>query len=151
LEGSGIILTSDGLVLTLSDLVPADWETKVFLDGREIIPKVLQRKNNLALLKIEERNLPTVSFADFEKIKLGERVFLVGDIFENETQKKVVNEGIIKTFDQNLIQTNITEGKNLQGSSLFNIEGQLMGLNQIDKTGAVSAISIKIIRESFGF
>ena len=150
-EGSGIILTSDGLVLTLSDLVPLDWEIEMFLDGRKIIPKVLQRKNNLALLKIEEKNLKTISFADFEKIKLGERVFLLGVVFENNLQKMLVNEGIIKTFDQNLIQTNIVEDKNLQGSSLFNIEGQLMGLNQIDKEGKVFAISIKIIRESFGF
>jgi len=149
-EGSGIILTSDGLVLTLSDLVPLDWEIEMFLDGRKIIPKVLQRKNNLALLKIEEKNLKTISFADFEKIKLGERVFLLGVVFENNLQKMLVNEGIIKTFDQNLIQTNIVEDKNLQGSSLFNIEGQLMGLNQIDKEGKILAISIKTIRESFG-
>lgn len=151
LEGFGLILTSDGLILTLTDLVPSNWETNLFFDGREVIPKVLQRKNDLTLLKIEEKNLPTVSFADFEKIKSGERIFLIGKIFENETQKKMVNEGIIKTFDENLIETNILEDKNLQGSSLFNIEGQLMGLNQIDKTGGVSAISIKIIRESFGF
>jgi len=150
LEGSGLILTSDGLILTLSDLVPQNYEIKIFFGGKEFIPKVLQRKNNLALLKIEEKNLKTISFADFEKIKLGERVFLLGVVFENNLQKMLVNEGIIKTFDQNLIQTNIVEDKNLQGSSLFNIEGQLMGLNQIDKEGKILAISIKTIRESFG-
>jgi len=150
LEGSGLVLTSDGLILTLADLVPQNYEVKIFLEGKEFIPKVLQRKNDLALLKIEEKNLKTISFVEFEKIKLGERVFLLGVVSENNLQKMVVNEGIIKTFDENLIQTNIVEDKNLQGSSLFNIEGQLMGLNQIDKTGVVSAISTKIIRESFG-
>ena len=75
---------------------------------------------------------------------------MLGVVFENNLQKMLVNEGIIKTFDQNLIQTNIVEDKNLQGSSLFNIEGQLMGLNQIDKEGKILAISIKTIRESFG-
>jgi S1-C subfamily serine protease len=151
LEGSGLILTSDGLILTLSDLVPQNYQTKIFLNDKEFVPKVLQRKNNLALLKIEEKNLKTISFADFEKIKLGERVFLIGEIFENQTPKKVVNEGIIKSFDENSIQTNILENKILQGSSLFNIEGQLVGLNTIDKEGKVIAISIKNIRQFIGF
>lgn len=150
LEGSGLILTSDGLVLTLADLVPQNYEIKIFLGGKEFVPKILQRKNDLALLKIEEKNLKTISFADFEKVKLGERVFLIG-----ETQPPnggwVVNEGIIKTFDENLIQTNISEAKNLQGSSLFNIEGQLVGLNTIDKEGKIIAISIKEIRAFIGF
>jgi S1-C subfamily serine protease len=151
LEGSGLILTADGLILTLSDLVPQNYQTKIFLNDKEFVPKVLQRKNNLALLKVEERNLPTVSFADFEKIKLGERVFLIGEIFENQTQKRVVNEGIIKTFDEKLIQTNISESKNLLGSPLFDIEGQLVGLNTIDKEGKILAISIKEIRQFIGF
>ena len=151
LEGSGLILTSDGLVLTLADLVPQNYEIKNFFGGKESVPKVLQRKNNLALLKIEEKNLPTISFADFEEIKLGERVFLLGLIFENNLQKMLVNEGIVKYFDENLIQTNIIEEKNLQGSALFNIEGQLVGLNTIDKEGKVIAISIKAIRQFIGF
>jgi S1-C subfamily serine protease len=151
LEGSGIVLTSDGLILTLSDLVPQNYEIKIFLGEKEFVPKVLQRKNNLALLKVEEKNLPTVSFADFEKIKLGERVFLLGVISENNFQKMVANEGIIKTFDEKLIQTNISENKILQGSSLFNIEGQLVGLNTIDKEGKILAISIKEIRQFIGF
>jgi len=151
LEGSGLILTSDGLILTLSDLVPQNYEIKIFLGGKEFTPKILQRKNNLALLKIEEKNLKTISFADFEKTKLGERVFLLGVVSENNFQKMVANEGIIKTFDEKIIQTNISESKNLQGSSLFNIEGQLVGLNTIDKEGKIIAISIKEIREFIGF
>ena len=151
LEGSGLILTSDGLILTLADLVPQNYEIKIFFADKEFTPKVLQRKNNLALLKIEEKNLPTISFADFEKIKLGERVFLLGLIFENNLQKMLVNEGIVKSFDENLIQTNISENKLLQGSSLFNIDGQLLGLNTIDKEGKIAAISIKEIRQFVGF
>ena len=157
LEGSGLILTSDGLILTLSDLVPQNYEVKIFLEGKdaehpkEFTPKVLQRKNDLALLKIEEKNLKTISFADFEKTKLGERVFLLGVVSENNLEKKIVNEGIIKSFDEKIIQTNISENKILQGSSLFNIEGQLVGLNEIDKEGKILAISIKEIRQFIGF
>jgi len=151
LEGSGLILTSDGLVLTLSDLLPQNYETKIFLDNKEFSPKVLQRKNNLALLKIEEKNLKTVSFSEFEKIKSGERVFLLGIISENDLQKAVANEGIIKSFDEKIIQTNISESKNLQGSPLFDIEGQLVGLNTVDKEGKILAFSIKEIRQFIGF
>ncbi len=151
LEGSGLIVTSDGLIVTLADLVPSGWEIELFLNGKKITPKVLQRKNDLALLKIKETNLPTAGFADFEKIKLGERVFLLGIIFEDNIQKKAVNEGIIKTFDEDSILTNIFEKKILEGSPLFNIEGQVVGLNTIDKEGKISAISIKEIREFLGF
>jgi len=151
-EGSGIIVTSDGLVLTLNSLLPQGSTLSLFLDGKKITPKVLQRKNNLALLKIEENNLATTAFADFDKISLGERVFLLGITFaKNDVTQKVTNEGVIKTFDEASIQTNIIEDLTLQASPLFDIEGKLIGLNTIDKTGKVSAISIKIIRDFLGF
>jgi len=151
LEGSGLIVTSDGLVITLADLVPSGWEIDLFLDERKVSAKVLQRKNDLVLLKIEETNLPTPGFADFERIKLGERVFLVGVIFENKIPQKTVNEGIIKTFNEDILQTSIFEVSTLEGSSLFNIKGQLVGLNTVDKYGRVSAISIKKIRDFLQF
>lgn len=151
-DGSGIVVTSDGLVLTLNSLVPQGAELTLFLDGKTYTPKVLQRKNSLALLKIEENNLATTAFSDFEKITLGERVFLLGITFgKNDLTPKITNEGIIKTFDENSIQTNIIEDSTLQGSSLFDIEGHLVGLNTMDKTGRVSAISIKVIRDFLGF
>jgi S1-C subfamily serine protease len=152
IEGSGIVVTSDGLVLTLNSLAPQGAEMSLFLDAKKYTPKVLQRKNSLALLKIEENNLATTAFADFEKISLGERVFLLGIIFgKNDSTQKITNEGIIKAFDETSIQTNIIEDSTLQGSPLFDIEGHLVGLNTIDKTGKVSAISIKTIREFLGF
>ncbi|MBZ9569824.1 trypsin-like peptidase domain-containing protein [Patescibacteria group bacterium] len=151
LEGSGLIVTSDGLIVTLADLVPPGWEIDLFFDGKKIVPKVLQRKNDLALLKVEETNLPTAGFADFEKIKLGERVFLLGVIFEKEVPQRIINEGIIKTFNEKTLRTNIFEKKILEGSPLFNIKAQVLGLNQIDKEGKITAISIKKIREFIGF
>jgi len=149
LEGSGVIVTSDGWILTLSSLVPEGSSVEIFLDGKKFVSKVLQRKNNLVLLEIEENNLPTVAFADFNKIRIGERVFLLGIIFNKDQTNNIVNEGIIRIFDEKNIQTNISE-KNIEGSPLFNIEGQLVGLNTLDKDGKVTAISVKAIRE-FGF
>ena len=152
IEGSAIVVTSDGLVLTLNSLVPQGSEINLFLDSKKITPKVLQRKNSLALLKIEENNLATTAFADFNKISLGERIFLLGITFaKNDSTQKVTNEGIIKTFDETSIQSNVIEDLTLQGSPLFDIEGKLVGLNTIGKTGKVSAISIKTIRDFLGF
>ena len=148
LEGSGLILTADGLVVTLAELVPQGSDFHFFVD-KELAPfQILKRdqKENLALIKLEKTNLPTVGFANLEKLKLGERVFLVGVIFEKNEIKKVVNEGIVKSFDQNSIKTNIFEENILAGSPLFDIEGKVLGLNTIDKTGKVITIPISKIR-----
>lgn len=140
-------------MVTLSELVPQGAEANLFWDGQSVSFQILKRdlKNNLALIKIEKANLPTAGFADSNKIKIGERVFLVGQIFEKGVPKKMANEGIIKTFDENFIKTNIFEKYTLSGSPLFDIEGNLLGLNTIDKEGKVVTISVSTIRAFVGF
>lgn len=149
--GSGLIVTSDGLIITLVDLAPAGANISVFYEGEKIKPQILKRdyKNNLALLKIEKTNLKTCGFCDGEQVRLGERVFLIGVI--PSTLEKSANEGIIKTLNEEVIRTNITETGSLRGSPLFNIEGNLVGLNIIDSLGRVSAIPIQIIKTFAGF
>jgi S1-C subfamily serine protease len=156
LEGSGLIVTADGLVITLAEIVPQGSTFSFFVDGTphqingggQILKRDL--KENLALVKIEKSNLPTVSFADLEKLKLGERVFLVGTIFENEKPSKIVNEGIVKSFDKDFIKTNIFEKNILKGSPLFDIEGKVLGINTIDQEGKVIAIPISKIKSFSG-
>ncbi len=152
LEGSGLILTADGLSITLAELVPKSATSSIFVDGKLISVQILKRdtKENLVLIKIDKSNLPTCSFADLGKIKLGERVFLVGTIFKKTGLGKIVNEGIIKTFDENSIQTNILEDNDLIGSSLFDIEGNVLGINIIDKEGRVFTVPISKIKEFAG-
>ena len=151
MESSGLIVTADGLIITLIDSVPEGWENFVFLGGEKIKAKVLQRKENLALLKIEKTNLSPANFANFEKIELGERVFLTGVIFNKDIPQKIVNQGIVKTISEENLKTNMFDETALRGSSLFDIEGQLVGLNTVDKYGRVSAISIKQIRDFLQF
>lgn len=157
LEGSGLILTTDGLMVTLPELVPSGAEITFFWEGKEYKTgekaKILKRdlKNNLALVKIEETNLPTAGFADPSKTKLGERVFLVGIIFSQSTAQKTVNEGIIKSFDENSIKTNVVEKYTLAGSPLFDVEGNLVGLNTIDKEGKVVSIPSSKVKSFSGF
>jgi len=153
LEGSGLIITADGLMVTLAKLVPQGSTFSFFIDGEKVNFQILKRdlEDNLVLVKIEEENLPTVSFADLEKMKLGERVFLVGVIFEKEEPSKIVNEGIVKSFDQDFIKTNIFEENILKGSPLFDIEGNILGLNTIDLEGKIVAISISKVKSFAGF
>jgi len=156
LEGSGLIITSDGLIVTLADLVPQGSTFSFFVEGKAVSFQILKRdlKENLALVKIEKTNLPTVSFANFEKLKLGERVFLVGVIFENQKitlPGYVVNEGIVKSFDENSIETNISEKETISGSPLFDIEGNVFGLNEVDSEGKITAIPVPKIKTFTGF
>jgi len=152
LEGSGLIVTSDGLIVTLANLVPQGSISTFYIDGKQVPIKILKRdlENNLALIQVEEKNLPIVGFADLGKIKLGERVFLVGVEFEKQNVKKIVNEGIVKSFDEKSIGTNISERYTLDGSPLFNIEAQVLGLNTIDENGKVIAIPISKIKQFVG-
>jgi len=152
--GSGIIVTSDGLMVTLAELVPFGSNFNFYIANKKVHFQILKRglKENLALIKIKtDENLSTCAFADFEKIKLGKRVILIGTIFDNNEPKLMVNEGIIKYFDKNYIHTNIFEKNTLSGSSLFDIEGNLLGLNEIDKEGKIISISIEKIKEFIGF
>ena len=153
LEGSGLIVTNDGFLVTLADLVPQGSDFAFYVNAKWPEYQILKRdlKNNLALIRVESSGLQTAGFAEMEKIKLGERVFLAGFDFASTTPQLMVNEGIIKIFDKNMIQTNIIETTLLNGSPLFNIEGNVVGLSLVGQDGKVSAIPADKIRQSIGF
>ena len=156
LTGSGLIVASDGLVVSFADIAPPGAEISLFLDNKELSPEILQRKSGFALLKIEEINLPTVSFGRFEDVKLGKRVFLLGSIFRGKEKEeahvqKIVNQGIVKYFNKDEIHTNIFENYELSGSSLFDIKGNLVGINTIGREGKVIAIPAAEIQKFLGF
>ena len=153
IEGSGLILTNGGDVVTLGDLLPKGYDFSFFWNGEKVTYESLEvdKTGNLVRLRIDKKDLLTLPFADMGNIKAGQRVFLVGMIFENGQWQKIVNEGIIKTFDEDLIRTNIFEKSALTGSPLFDIEGNVLGLNTIDREGKVTTISAKKIQEFTGF
>ena len=152
-HGSGLILTSDGLVVTLADLVPQGGSFEFFIDGQSVEFQVLRRDStyNLALVKVEKDNLPTVDFVSYEKVKMGERVFLLGSLFEKGEVKREANEGIIKYIDEDFVRTNMLERISLVGSPLFNIKGEFLGLVITDYWGRVSAIPVTKIKTFAGF
>ncbi len=152
LQGSGLVVTSDGLIITLAELVPQGSDFNFLIDSNPVLFQILKRdlNENLALVKISDAVLTTTSFARLDKLKKGERVFLIGAVLKEGVPLKSVNEGIIKSFDENLIQTNIFEDDSMAGSPLFNIEGDALGINTIDSQGRVSAISIAKIKKFIG-
>lgn len=153
LNGSAMILTSDGLIVTLAELVPQGSEFLFFVEGKPSPYQILKRDltNNLALIKLEQNNLPTVGFADLNKIKIGERIFLIGTIYGVKEFTRGVNEGVVSYFDENLILTNILERSTIAGSPLFNIKGEFLGLATIDYWGIVGIVPVDIIRTFAGF
>ena len=126
LNGSGLIITMDGLAVTLAEVVPLNSELSVYVDGSLVVAKVIKRDldNNLALIKIDKNDLNTLSFTESNKIKLGERVFLLGAILtDDNTINMILNEGSVRSIDSNLITTNMFDDQSLLGSPLIDVEG----------------------------
>ena len=145
---SGIVVTSDGLLITLASAIPTNDNFTVSLQGEQVgfdLVKI-DAKNNLALIKLSKNNLQTIGFADVDKIKLGQAVFLVVPTLNNW----LANEGIIKEIDPNLIKTNILESQAVAGSPLFNSTGELVGINFIDQDGKVLAVPVDKIQTLLG-
>lgn len=149
--GSGLIVTSDGSIVTLASLVPAGSKITIFLNGEAQNYQIIKRdlKSNLALIKVEATNLPTVAFADLGQAPLGQRVFLTG-LETARGDSWFADEGIIRSFDSNTVKTNISGKPVVLGTSLFNISGELIGLNFTDKDGRISAISVNTIKSFLG-
>jgi len=127
MQGSGLIVTNDGLVVTLARLVPNSEIFSFYIDGVLQNFQILKRdaKTGLALVKLEANKLLSPNFRDFEDLKLGERVFMVS---YRDGLTKSVNEGIIKFIGKAMIETNIIEKDSVQGSPLFDIQGRLIGI-----------------------
>jgi len=154
--GSGIIITNDGLLVTLSELIPKNSECTLFINGRPFFEyQILKRdqKENLVLIKIKAENndIQATAFADFDEVELGEQVFLMGVIFSDLTPFEMVNQGIIKYFNTDSIVTNILEKHLSKGSPLFNLNGELLGLTAVNSDGEIVVIPVVKIRRFIGF
>lgn len=149
---AGLIVTSDGLVVALAKAIPVKGSFEVFVAGESVDLGFIKRnnKNNLALIKINKNNLPTVGFAPSDKIELGQSVFLVFPT-SKEQDNWLVNQGIIRELNKDVIKTSILEGKKSESSPLFNTAGELIGINFIDSENRVIAIPIQTIKEFLEF
>ena len=138
--GSGVIISTDGYIITNNHVIDGADELEVTLnDNRKFKAKVIGADplTDIALIKINEKNLPTIPFGDSEKLKVGEWVLAVGNPF-NLTS--TVTAGIVsakgrgisgggKSRIESFIQTDAAVNPGNSGGALVNTKGELVGIN----------------------
>jgi len=135
--GSGFIISSDGYIMTNAHVVDhADKITVRLTDKREFAARVIgvDKRTDVALLKIEASNLPKVSLGDPEKLKVGEWVVAIGSPFGFDSS---VTAGIVSAKGRSLpqdnfvpfIQTDVAINPGNSGGPLFNMSGEVVGIN----------------------
>ena len=152
--GSGFVIGSDGHVLTNAHVVDGADEVTVRLsDKREFKAKVLgtDKRTDIALLKIEARDLPKVTIGDPEKLKVGEWVVAIGKPFglENTMTAGIVSAKGRDLPQENLvpfIQTDVAINPGNSGGPLFNMKGEVVGINSLiySRTGGYMGLAFAI-------
>lgn len=153
--GSGVIVTKDGYILTNNHVVDGAREVKVTIeDGREFTAKVIGRdpKTDLAVVKIDAKDLPIVPMADSDKVQVGDVTLAVGNPFG---VGKTVTSGIVSATDrgnmgieeyENFIQTDAAINPGNSGGALVDIEGHLIGINTaiLSRSGGSQGVGFAI-------
>jgi serine protease Do len=137
--GSGFIVSSDGYIVTNAHVVDSADEVKVRLtDRREFIAKVVgtDKRTDVAVIKIDARDLPKVTVGDPEKLKVGEWVVAIGKPFglENTMTAGIVSAKGRDLPQENLvpfIQTDVAINPGNSGGPLFNLKGEVVGINSL--------------------
>ncbi len=140
--GSGVIVSADGYILTNNHVVEGADELKITLaDDRDFVAKVIGNdpKTDIAVLKIEGVNLPTVTLADSGKLRVGDVVFAVGNPLG---VGQTVTMGIISAIGrsklgllenvsgyEDFIQTDAAINMGNSGGALVDARGRLIGIN----------------------
>ena len=156
--GSGVIISEDGYVVTNNHVVDGASKLKVKLnDGRTFEAKLIGKDSatDLALLKIEAADLPTVPFGSSDALRLGEWVLAIGSPFDLQS---TITAGIVSAKARNLgvipndfsieafIQTHAAVNPGNSGGALVNTHGELVGINTLIKsqTGSYVGYSFAI-------
>ncbi len=141
--GSGVIMTPDGYIVTNNHVVEGASEIEVMLnDNRTFEAEVVgtDPTTDLALLKVEARELPQITFGSSDNLRIGEWVLAVGNPFEF---RSTVTAGIVSAKARNLnilrdnnglqiesfIQTDAAVNPGNSGGALVNLRGELVGIN----------------------
>jgi serine protease Do len=152
--GSGFIVSPDGVILTNAHVVQgADEVTVKLADRREYRAKVLgsDPKTDVAVLKIDAKNLPVVPVGTSRSLQVGEWVLAIGSPFGLES---TVTAGVVSATGRNLgnesavpfIQTDVAINPGNSGGPLFNTRGEVVGINSqiYSQTGGYQGMSFAI-------
>lgn len=153
-SGSGVIISTDGYIVTNNHVVAdADELTVTLNDNKEYSARIIgtDKTTDLALIKIDAKNLPAITIANSENIKVGEWVLAVGNPF-NLTN--TVTAGIVSAKGRSLyqngvesfIQTDAAINPGNSGGALVNTRGELIGINAMlySQTGSFSGYGFAI-------
>jgi serine protease Do len=152
--GSGFIVSPDGLILTNAHVVKDASEVTVKLtDKREFKAKVVgtDPQTDVAVLRIEAKDLPVVKLGKSEDVRVGEWVVAIGAPFGFENS---VSAGIVSAKARSLpdgtyvpfIQTDVAVNPGNSGGPLFNLKGEVIGINSqiYSRTGGYQGLSFAI-------
>jgi len=153
-QGSGFIVSKDGLILTNAHVVDgADDVTVRLTDRREFKAKVLgvDRQSDVAVIKIDASNLPTVKLGDPHDSKVGEPVLAIGSPygFENTATAGIISAKARALPDGTYVpflQTDVAVNPGNSGGPLFNLKGEVIGINSqiFSRTGGYEGLSFAI-------
>lgn len=154
-NGSGFVVDSSGLILTNKHIVAQDKDTEysvITYDNKKYPAKVLSRDpiNDVAILKIEAKNLKTIPLGDSSKLKLGQTVIAIGNalgMFQNTVSCGIIS-GLSRSLYtpkaknyppqemRGLIQTDAAINPGNSGGPLIDLSGKAIGINSVMIAGA---------------
>jgi serine protease Do len=153
-EGSGFIVSSDGLILTNAHVVNGAKEVTVRLtDRREYTAKVvgMDTRSDIAVIRIDAKNLPTVKVGNSHDVRVGEWVLAIGAPFGFANS---ATAGIVSATGRTLpgsdyvpfIQTDVPINPGNSGGPLFNMRGEVIGINSqiYSRSGGFQGVSFSI-------
>ncbi len=160
--GSGFIAKSDGTIITNKHVVDDDQAsyTVVMNDGKRYDAKVLAKdpSNDVAVVKIEASNLPTLQFDDSDKVQIGESVIAIGNAlgeYRNTVTKGIISgksrtitagdsNGQTETLED-VFQTDAAINPGNSGGPLLNLAGHVVGMNTaVNQSGQLIGFAIPV-------
>lgn len=154
--GSGVIISSDGYIVTNNHVIDGADEISVRLnDNRDFLGRIIgvDPSTDLALVKIEGKDLPTLPIGDSEALKVGEWVLAVGNPFNLTStvtagivSAKARSLGVYNGGIESFIQTDAAINQGNSGGALVNSRGELVGINAVlsSPTGAYAGYGFAI-------
>ncbi|MBN2012401.1 DegQ family serine endoprotease [candidate division KSB1 bacterium] len=155
--GSGVIVSADGYILTNNHVIEGADEIKVItIDDKEYSAEIVgaDSKTDVAVIKIDEKNLPAVRLGDSDKVRVGQFVLAIGNPFAAELDHTVTH-GIISAKGrssfgladyEDFIQTDAAINPGNSGGALVNLRGEMIGINTaiISRSGGNVGIGFAI-------
>ncbi|NLP62124.1 DegQ family serine endoprotease [Paraburkholderia sacchari] len=152
--GSGFVISPDGYILTNAHVVDgANVVTVKLTDKREFKAKVVgaDKQSDVAVLKIDAKDLPTVKIGDPRQSKVGQWVVAIGSPygFDNTVTSGIISAKSRSLPDENytpFIQTDVPVNPGNSGGPLFNLQGEVIGINSMiySQTGGFQGLSFAI-------